>query len=593
MLDGTILRAAENAPPHGRRARIAPRLLVLLPLAVPLVVLAVMGWRRRWMSDDGFINLRVVENVFAGHGPVFNVGERVEVGTSTLWMGVLVLGHLVTPFAEPSVVAVYAGLAAAVAGLAFATWASVIVARMRGMTGVALPLGAVVVAALPPFWDFATSGLETGLIFLWLGASYLLLVRRWAAFPVGTPTADRGAGRPPIWPAVVIGLGPLVRPDLGLIAAALGLALLVQSRRSLRSWLGTAVAAAALPVAYEIFRAGYYGTLVPNTALAKGAGSALWHNGVRYLADYAGTYALVVPALLLAVFAWLPSVARAVRARDLPTTALVAAPVIGAAVHALYVVRLGGDFMHARFLLPATFAACMPVATAVVGRTVRARAAVLLPVAGVAVWAVLAGVTMRPDYAGAIGPNGIADERGIYVAQAVSPNPVRLEDYATQGWYTLGQALDQQAADGQRAYVDAPDTRPVADGHLVVVRWPNIGILGNSAGPSVLIADSLSLSDAVGARLDLPAPENPRAGHSHVVPAVWQEARYAAPSPSDDAVLRDAREALGCGKLAELQTAVTAPMTPSRFFSNLLAAPGLTTLNIPGDPEEAVQTFCG
>jgi arabinofuranosyltransferase len=592
MLDGTTLRAAEDAPASGRHASVPRRVLPLLPLAAPVVLLAVMGWRRRWMSDDGFINLRVVENVFAGHGPVFNVGERVEVGTSTLWMGVLVLGHLLTPFTEPSVFAVYGGLAAAVAGLAFALRASVEVARVRGLTGIALPLGAVVVAALPPFWDFATSGLETGLIFLWLGGSYWLLVRRWAAAPVGTPAGDRDAGWRPLWPAVVIGLGPLVRPDLGLIAAALGLALLAQSRRGLRSWLGTAAAAAALPVAYEVFRAGYYGTLVPNTALAKGAGSALWHNGARYLADYAGTYALLVPALLLAAFAWVPSVARAARGRDLPTTALVAAPVIGAAVHALYVIRLGGDFMHARFLLPATFAACMPVAAAVVGRTVRARAAVLLAVAAVTVWAVVAAATLRPGYLGTIGPAGIADERGAYVSQALSTNPVRLEDYATQGWYTLGQALGQQAADGQRLYVDPPNARAVAGGHLIVVRYPNIGILGNSAGPAVLIADSLSLSDPVGARLALAAPETSRAGHSHVVPPVWQEARYAAPSPADDAALRDAREALGCGELAELQTAVTAPMSPSRFLSNLLDAPGLTTLQIPEDPQEAVQTFC-
>ena len=30
---------------------------------------AIMIWQRRWTSDDGFINFRVVGNILAGHGP--------------------------------------------------------------------------------------------------------------------------------------------------------------------------------------------------------------------------------------------------------------------------------------------------------------------------------------------------------------------------------------------------------------------------------------------------------------------------------------------------------------------------------------------
>ena len=35
----------------------------------------------------------------------------------------------------------------------------------------------------------------------------------------------------------------------------------------------------ALPVAVEIFRIGYYATLVPNTALAKDSGGVYWEQG--------------------------------------------------------------------------------------------------------------------------------------------------------------------------------------------------------------------------------------------------------------------------------------------------------------------------
>ena len=43
-----------------------------------LLVFTIAAWHYRWMSDDGFINLRVVSELRAGHGPVFNPGERVE-----------------------------------------------------------------------------------------------------------------------------------------------------------------------------------------------------------------------------------------------------------------------------------------------------------------------------------------------------------------------------------------------------------------------------------------------------------------------------------------------------------------------------------
>ncbi len=54
-----------------------------------LVAFGVMAWHRRWLSDDGFIDLRVVQNILRGNGPVFNRGERVEAFTNPLWVALL------------------------------------------------------------------------------------------------------------------------------------------------------------------------------------------------------------------------------------------------------------------------------------------------------------------------------------------------------------------------------------------------------------------------------------------------------------------------------------------------------------------------
>ena len=68
--------------------------------ALPALVvglLLVLGWSQRFSTDDVFINYRVVKQIEAGNGPVYNIGERVEVATSTLWLVILVISDLLSP----------------------------------------------------------------------------------------------------------------------------------------------------------------------------------------------------------------------------------------------------------------------------------------------------------------------------------------------------------------------------------------------------------------------------------------------------------------------------------------------------------------
>src|SRR6185503_2605150 len=98
--------------------------------AAPLVVLAIGAWRHRWVTEDAFINFRVVEMTVAGHPLVFNVGERVEAGTSPLWIGVLVVLRLtVGRVADLAWLSLLTGLALTLAGLGAAIMASAELAR--------------------------------------------------------------------------------------------------------------------------------------------------------------------------------------------------------------------------------------------------------------------------------------------------------------------------------------------------------------------------------------------------------------------------------------------------------------------------------
>ncbi|PRC49527.1 hypothetical protein C6A85_74265, partial [Mycobacterium sp. ITM-2017-0098] len=98
--------------------------------------------------------------------------------------------------------------------------------------------------------------------------------------------------------AVLAGLSVLVRPELALIGG-LALVMMLIAATGWRRRALIIVAGGLLPVAYQIFRMGYYGLLFPGTALAKDASGAKWDQGFTYLANFNQPYLLWAPAVLL------------------------------------------------------------------------------------------------------------------------------------------------------------------------------------------------------------------------------------------------------------------------------------------------------
>jgi arabinofuranosyltransferase len=594
-----------SADGPSRPARLLPlgtRWLVAwnaLAFAAAPALLLVLAYRRRWMTEDAFISLRVVRNLLAGHGPVFNMGERVEAYTHPLWVLVLSgVGALSLPL---EATAVYLGLALSVAGLIGAQVAAWRVARrlFPGRDGVLplrfVPAGALVFVAPSAVWDFATSGLESGLGFGWLGLGYLLVVR--AALrpsPRRLPAATAG----------VLGLGPLVRPDLAPFALAFLVALWLSGGEEARRGFPPgdtatlALAAGLVPAGYQVFRMGYFASLVPNTALAKEAGAANWTQGVAYLRDLASVYRLWIPlVLLLPGLLWLGR--RAWHRRDGRALLLLAAPVVAALLHALYVVRVGGDFMHGRLLLPGLLGVVLPMAVIPLppwpARATLTGAALALGVAG---WSLACAGWMRPPYGEEFSVAGLADERAYYTQRSGRRNPITLGDYLDlrDGWAGQGLRLGKQAAGGFRqllagdlVYPLAPTVHP--DIALVAAVW-NVGALGYAAGLSVHLVDRLGLADPIAARLRLDIRGRP--GHEKALDDAWTIARYAAPGsgPPETPAVSAARAALRCGDLAVLRQAIETPLTAARFWVNLGLSGRLTRFRLSPDPEHARSELC-
>lgn len=572
----------------------------LATVALPAAVVAAFlfaGWQRRWTVDDAFINFRVVDQVLAGNGPVFNVGERVEATTSTLWAVILLAVEVVSPFGiEWSAVAVSLGLGAAglVAGMAGAL-------RLAGLLGpprdgVVVPIGAAAYLGAAGAWDWATGGLENGLGIGWLGATF------WAVVTLVTE-GPRAGRRRFLATAALVGLGVLIRPDFVAYSAgfAVPVAAVAWRRARGRGLAGAAASALALPVAVQVFRMGYYAQLVPNPVHAKEGGRAWWGQGWEYLAEFAGASWLLVPVGV--TLAWVAALWR----HAPPGWRLVVGGVeAGAALHVLGIVRAGGDYMHARLLLPAWFALLLPICAVRAGALASRYAAAA--VVGLGTWLVVAAAVCRPSAA--------YDVRSQFT-RLTTAHPVTAADNLVM--FRLGY-LDTVADRPGYHVITSEGTveasYPSAGGRTVVPT-EMLGINGYVAPLDVWVHDRLGLADPVVARVAL--DHRGRPGHEKVLTGPWVAAvfldpaarvpsRFGAVNPFTAATAgvdatrhperfaedrAAAAEVLACGELGELVHDTRAPMDAGRFLGNVVDAVRLHGLRFPVDPREARDELCG
>ncbi|HUS65070.1 MAG TPA: hypothetical protein VMZ28_11030 [Kofleriaceae bacterium] len=560
------------------------------------MLLGYLGWACRWVTDDGFIYFRIVRQLEAGNGPVYNVGQRVEAFTSPLWLGILWLTDLVTPL-RLEWLAVGLGILFSLLGVAFALVASTQLARRAEARAFVVPAGLAVWVGFLPMWYFQSAGLETGLVFAWLGAS-LWVLTVWARAP------ER---RMPAFGAVLIGLGWLVRPELA-VHSALFVLLVTAGQWRQHGWGGRVrllALAVALPVAFQLFRMGYFGSLVANTAIAKEGSRPRWDHGWLYLKDFAKPYHLWLPIAALALGAFAPLLVTLRRAGERRSQWVIGAFAFAAAFNAFYIVMIGGDYFHARLLMPALFAACAPVAVVPATRRYLAAAVIVA-------WAVVAGIWLRPPEVFV----ALFSTETPFVLPTNQAGSITLEQ---TGWSRGGRSWGWFQGDGLYFLANpfTVDFHRIAAQPAPGVRLPTlvlygIGLPGFAAGPRFDVFDLLGLADAVGGHFEL--RNRGFAGHEKSMPGPWVAARLAAagtyPAASEfpssglsmiplttgrafDEQVAWARAAWRCPAILELEQSTKAPLTAGRFFSNVRRSFAHTRLRIPPDPEEAYHRLCG
>jgi hypothetical protein len=301
------------------------RLRTFLLLGLPYTFLV---WHYRFLTDDCFISFRYARNLADGHGLRFNLGETTPVEGYSNFLWVLACALLEKLRLDMTV---WPLLLSAACGYVL-LW--LVHDRLRSRLGVPpapAALGALTLAAFPPFAVWATGGLATMPFALCVFLTFDRLFLRERPDVAGGAIAAIALSlvrfEGVAWVAVIFVLAAVLRRD---------------HRRAL---IPAAAVFLAVYAAYSFWRVGYHGHFLPNTAMVKTGGDARAEGllrGARYVLVHAVTF--LTPFLLI------PASVVALRRPDRRTALAVIAM---AWAFPAYAVVVTGDFMAmGRFLVP-------------------------------------------------------------------------------------------------------------------------------------------------------------------------------------------------------------------------------------------------
>jgi len=441
-----------------------PRYALLFCLLITLLFI----FSHAWVAEDAFITFRVVDHFVNSYGLRWNIDERVQVYTHPLWM----LLHI--PFH-----AIFGNIFLTTIGISIACFTASVLMLMR--TTPASASGKVVLVLMPlafssTMQSFAASGLEPPLTFLLLAAFYHSFWKK-------------DIHRALLLAALCI----LTRLDNVLLLLPALLWIGTVHLRDIRP-LKAAVAFSPL-IAWCLFSLIYYGFIFPNTKYAKlGTGlppEVLWEQGTAYLKIflyYDGIgFALIMLTLLVACYHLLK-----LRRSDLWL------PALGVALHVVYVISVGGDFMAGRFFAPGIF-----LSVCILHRAWHSLSDMdLLGIALAQVLALCAAqLTLSPRFVDRTNfqvNHGIVDERLFYFGgnSLLIDSGLRIRTEPSHYFRSWGHSAVKDPA-----Y------------KLDVKNFSNIGMYGFYAPPEMIIIDGFALTDPFLARMPMIRGTYWRIGH--------------------------------------------------------------------------------
>lgn len=317
---------------------------------VAILVSIIYSYKLKWLGDDIFIALRYVQNFVNGNGLVYNIGEHVEGFTDFLWLMLISLFSKLhfNPLSTTQVL----GILSSVGTLIICSVIGFKISKKHN--AFILPFITIALALNYDYNVWATSGLETSFYSFLLCASFYVFF-----------FSDFKENKRLILSGVILILAMMTRPDALLITFGVnGLLFLNQllNKTKLSKIISTLfffnLAFLLIYTPYFIWRYNYYGFIFPNTYYVKLGNETLFSKGFYYLWLYFKPHftsfliIILPPLVLFPLLKGKPIQRLKEYTSDRWNAAFLTSVIVVYAYLIIFVAKVGGDFMHARFIIP-------------------------------------------------------------------------------------------------------------------------------------------------------------------------------------------------------------------------------------------------
>jgi arabinofuranosyltransferase len=455
-----------------------------LMINAAVLLTAILVLKNSWVTEDAFITFRYAVNFVAGHGLVFNIGERVQGFSHPLWLFGMIIAEILHMNLYYG--AMLFGLICN--GLMVYLFIELLYRQKYGYRSILF--GLIVLYSCSVFLDFQTSGLESSLTHLLImSIVYYFLTWRVAS---------------PLWLYLLISLLLLNRFDHIFLSAPIIAYLFIKKdtdhllKKIMRLLIGF------LPIIlWEIFSVVYYGFIFPNTKYAKVVIPMHYavSRGLIYLADFIVWEPLPAIVFLMALI-WLGVRIKKIR----PDLGVL---VLAAVIHLGYLLIIGGDFMRGRFILSSFFLTIVTASYLMAQFEIRRSWAIT----ALAALFIMGGVSQhRAESIGNVFQDfsrNIVNERIFYKYTNMLRSPSH-HGAPSHFWADEGKYVRTQIG-----------ARPIT------VLRKNIGMFGYYAGSQVTIVDLDGLTDAFIARTPVGSDyQSMKVGHGlRAIPTEYLDGR--------------------------------------------------------------------
>ncbi len=443
--------------------------LLTISVILLIVIFTIVLIRNAWMSDDGYITFRTVDNFVNGYGLTWNISERVETYSNPLWMFLVSIIYFFTNEIYYSVII----LSITISVLAITIFSFKI---SKTLVGALLGIGIFIFSKA--FIDYSTSGLENPLTHLTLAIFLFVYIKAKNNFNFKIL----------FWLSLIAALGTVNRLDI-LLFFIPTLAYVFFKLPKLKG-LYTLVVGLMPLIAWKAFSIFYYGFPLPNTAYAKVLNtgipkSDLIQQGFFYFENSFN----LDPLTLIVIFTGILIPLISKQKHLIPV-------IVGIILYLLYVLQTGGDFMSGRFFAAPIFVAVILLSQCKFNSFKRIPLAVFIILILFVGFSPLHSPVLSDETYEKVWPavsHGITDERGHY--------------HATTGLFRLGENTGTPEHYGVTQGLEAKISGNSPRDRLI------IGMYGYYVGPEIHVIDQLGLGDPLISKLTPPYDPKWRIGH--------------------------------------------------------------------------------